>query len=394
MTPSVTLDIQPGLPPSGMILNTTDVSEWIEHLAETRGTTGVVDKGAYGANAATGLERVMRHPCHNNAFIAAAVEAFAKHRGLVLRPQDVFLVILHAVSLHMRTADVQSKWTKHTGSKTLIVKRDGFVRGRKNDWQGCITGASDSFDVQMAQHFLDGVLLEVECGAQLSGATAVDRAAHQAAVMDACRDFFNYRVTTKCGFRQVRMTGTQEDWINMRHTVASLLRNRCTEEFADRWAPALLPLLDKFVREFSKGDGGQGDVLFWNSMVKRGGGRGSGARTWFNGWVNVLFPDLKDATPNPFAVPYAETNDYVTEQPAEDTGRDAPGPDRTNFPAGVSSVPVIWEYGDQEFGLRLKSGFFAVEVDWKDDFVAPIVGWLVAYAREQSSDDDSDDSSE
>ena len=34
--------------------------------------------------------------------------------------------------------------------------------------------------------------------------------------------------------------------------------------------------------------------MFWQAMVKRGGTRGSGARTWYCGWINALFPYYVD----------------------------------------------------------------------------------------------------
>jgi hypothetical protein len=55
--------------------------------------------------------------------------------------------------------------------------------------------------------------------------------------------------------------------------------------------PALIPLLEKFIEEYEKAENGKaGDEKFWNSCVKRGGTQGSGAKTWFNGWINILYP--------------------------------------------------------------------------------------------------------
>ena len=46
--------------------------------------------------------------------------------------------------------------------------------------------------------------------------------------------------------------------------------------------------------------------------MKRGGTSGSGARTWFNGWINIFFPFITEK-PNRFMVPYSTENCYVKE---------------------------------------------------------------------------------
>jgi len=77
--------------------------------------------------------------------------------------------------------------------------------------------------------------------------------------------------------------------------------------------PALLPLLEKFIQEYEKGtNGSAGDDRFWNSCVKRGGTSGSGAKSWFNGWINILFPFINNKE-NGYMKPYSPTNDYVLE---------------------------------------------------------------------------------
>jgi len=75
-----------------------------------------------------------------------------------------------------------------------------------------------------------------------------------------------------------------------------LINSRCEDEFAQWWLLALIPLLDKFIDEYGKAVKGEpGDGSFWNSCVKRGGTNfGSGDRTWFNGWINILFPFINN----------------------------------------------------------------------------------------------------
>merc|ERR1719253_2365013 len=98
-----------------------------------------------------------------------------------------------------------------------------------------------------------------------------------------------------CGFPSVLMEGTLDDWTLLRRNAELLIAGRCEQAFAKKWCAALLPVLDMLVEEYSKGlHGGSPDEPFWNSMCKRGGTSGSGARTWFNGWFNIFFPYIMD----------------------------------------------------------------------------------------------------
>ena len=96
---------------------------------------------------------------HPNGFIDAAVTAFAQHHSLSLRAQHIWLLILQAVAVHVRTnADtVRSKWVAHKGRKNLIVNRDHFRPNSKNDWRSVVEGQSDSFDAQIRDNVLPGV---------------------------------------------------------------------------------------------------------------------------------------------------------------------------------------------------------------------------------------------
>jgi len=109
--------------------------------------------------------------------------------------------------------------------------------------------------------------------------------------MDACKSFFSYGMRTTCGFPYVILEGTEDDWLTLRNTSEQLIMNRCENEFAKYWCDALIPVLDKILEEYRHGkNGDKPDSPFWNSFVKLGGTSGSGAKSWFNGWINIFYP--------------------------------------------------------------------------------------------------------
>merc|ERR1712003_433211 len=151
-------------------------------------------------------------------------------------------------------------------------------------------------------------------------------------------------MSTCCGFPEITLEGTVEDWQHLRSASASLI-GRCTPEFATSRGASLLPLLDKLVAARS----GEVDASFWNSMCKRGGTSGSGSRTWFNGWFKIFFPYI-DRRTNRYCQPYRSDAGYVLEALVWDKryGMHEPdgcgGPDCMDFGNGMSSAPVEWDF--------------------------------------------------
>ena len=153
--------------------------------------------------------------------------------------------------------------------------------------------------VQIGENVVEGVMQDLQPA--FGGTTADERIASAITVMDATKSFFTFIVRTMCGFPSVTLEGSLDDWRALRAHAEALVMKRCSAEFAKRWCAALLPLLDKFVAEYEAGLAGStgADEAFWNSMVKRGGFRGSGeGGTWFSGWVIILFPYIEQRRPN------------------------------------------------------------------------------------------------
>jgi hypothetical protein len=125
----------------------------------------------------------------------------------------------------------------------------------------------------------------------------------------------------------------------------------------------LIPLLDKIISEYENAANGKpSDADFWNSCVKRGGWLGSGAETWFNGWINILYPFIEESAKNDFMIPYSPKNDYVIEGLLQnnknfESPKNIKGPDIAAFPIGLAEAPVIWDFNGNMIDLNFKAGF-------------------------------------
>ena len=195
--------------------------------------------------------------------------------------------------------------------------------------------------------------------------------------MDICKNYFAYRCSTFCGFPQITLEGTAEDWGLLREAAERLL-TRCETGFAAKWAESLLPVLDKLV---AARQGTEVDALFWNSMCKLGGTHGSGATTWFNGWFNIFFPYINRQA-NRFCEPYSPQQRYVmpvSNDMNNHTGSRAPGPDCEDFGSGMSHAPVTWEYYGEEIPLEFSAGFTGATQDPETLEITPHVGWFITH---------------
>merc|ERR1712232_1058076 len=252
-----------------------------------------------------------------------------------------------------------------------------------NNWASIVDGKPDCFSVQIDKNVVEG--LAKELSPAFSETSEVENIALKITVMDITKSFFSFKCSTCCGFPSILMEGTAEDWQLLRRNAELLIKNRCQQKFAEEWCAALLPVLDIFVQEYNKGVTGEGtpDEQFWNSMCKRGGTSGSGARTWFNGWINIFFPYILKA-PNRYMVPYRDSNGYVKE--GRDGGRygmcappDVQGPDCSDFPEGLAAAPVVWDYNGAELKLKFKAGFAGAQFEDDTKIVRPVVGWFIAH---------------
>jgi len=337
---------------------------------------------------------------HPHGFIAAATAAFAKHWPLSIRPQHFWLMILQAMAVHvnMHSEELRELWVAHEGKKQLVVVRNDFQLESKennwepkNNWSGVVYGAPDSFAAQIDQMVVAGVSENLY--PHFTNSTRVETLAMKVTVMDMLQSYSKYKMQTMCGFPRIILEGSLEDWLSLRRNAEQLINARSQKEFATQWSQALIPLLDKFVEEYRSADAGkEPDERFWNSMVKMGGSRGSGRHTWFNGWINILFPYIRNKW-NRFTVPYSIDNDYVKDvKVARRENLDifdndyvkSPGPDTADFPNGLAAAPVSWNYFGQTIELKFKAGFVGATQESRTGTIKPVVGWFVAKAGTDS----------
>lgn len=299
--------------------------------------------------------------------IDALLLAFDEHLPLSLRPDFFWFLILQGVNLHIskNPEKLRKKFVSFEGKKELCIRRDDLTLGNpENQWDTVV----QDFLAQIKANTVQGVVEKV--AADFTTSTYIDVIASAVTTMSFTQHFFDFKCSTMCGFPSITLEGRKADWEHLIAKTHELL-TLCDKNFAKQWKGCLLPILDRFVKQFE--NPGAVDVKFWESMCKKDGRRGSGGYDWISGWINAFIPfEAKTGQPNFYCVPYDETCDYHAKR----------GMDIAEMPRALTSAPVTWDYLGSKRRLEFVSGFIGIEQEIDTGVIKPLVGWYIKNAEE------------
>ena len=273
--------------------------------------------------------------------------AFSQHRHMILDPDTIWLTIERGLAIHItkNSEELRDKFVNFKGKKFLKIRRDNFIKGGKNDWEGCF----DEFSEKIGEHI--GEKKDLIVG-KFSTTQTLQRVASEIILMDAMSKYFDYGMQTLCSIPSVTLEGEVSDWESIRDKVSQF------KEFGlDWWTDHMIPVLDQLV-ETSKGNA---DLDWWKSWFKLGGGSGG---PYVSGHIQKLYPYLSVHRDEAF-----EKNDF----------QDRPGMGGLGmglFPQGISKVPFVWEYYDTKYPMEFIGGIIGVQQNQKGA-VKCAFGWAV-----------------
>jgi len=178
--------------------------------------------------------------------------------------------------------------------------------------------------------------------------------------MDAMSKYFDYSVSTCCHIPLITLTGSVEDWENIRDKVNSF------DEFGlSWWTDSLKPVLDQFVLAAK----GNIDVSFWKSWYKEGGGSGG---PFITGHVNALFPYVGSGNKKNSCMGI-----YRPQKVGDKYSRNFErGNTLSSFNQSISKVPFIWNYFDTIYPMEFAGGLIGISQDDQGS-VRCEFGWAV-----------------
>jgi hypothetical protein len=293
----------------------------------------------------------------NHPLVSAVHLAFSEHRPLLLTPDIIWMTIAQGFAQHINNnaEALRDRFVTHSGKQTLTVTGD------RKDWIAAVHQWS--------------LLIRDRVGADLyqlmtcnfSTTTPTIHTASQVVMMDAFKQYFDYRLYAICGIPSITLQGSVEDWQTIRERVEIL-----SSYDLSWWTQRLIPICEALISTAK----GHPPLEFWQSIYKPESVYGGDVIT---GWLADLFPYIQGSLT---AIP-------IGKNPILDIPRSEltvpRGIHADCLPPGISQVTFILSTLASEERLELIAGFLGVSQNSTTGCLKPEIGWGVRESDKFSS---------
>jgi hypothetical protein len=284
-----------------------------------------------------------------NNLVTCIHMAFSDHYSLELSPDDIWLLIVQQLAIHINqnAESLRHLFVTHSGKELIDIRADDFIKGKLNDWSRVI----GQFGEQIEQRTIDDIHQLVVT--EFTTSTPITKTVTEICLMDTMQSYFDFSVSTMCGIPNIRLMGTVDDWKLILSKINQLSKYKLTSFVAD-----LTPIIQEFVNVFEN----KINFEFWDSIYKYHNMSGGDLIT---GWINKFFP-------------YITTFEYSDEKLISKITKcdDYSYLSFKNFTSGLSNVPFIWNYLSETYKMQLTGGFIGVgKTD--DGFIRPVKGYYI-----------------
>jgi hypothetical protein len=244
-------------------------------------STEIIEEDIYCfKNTCEGTEQIYKE----NNFIGAFLEAYNNHCDIVIKPDDIWIMISLYFSNYVNdnSEKLRKLFVKHDDVKELIVKEFAdsveMSLNMEKNW--------DNFFVQISQQIKENTIENVvdllECN--FSTSTQIDKFISTAIIMNSFKKYFKYtRGICCCGINNVYFEGTLDDWINIISKTKTLKKYDIDGKL-NNYIDKILIILNEFKLSFQ----GKPNVNFWNNIMNIESiriGSGVDCITYLEGWI-------------------------------------------------------------------------------------------------------------
>lgn len=314
-------------------------------------------------------------------------EAFNNHLPLTFSPDTVWLTIVQGLAQHVNMYPEEHRkfLVEHEGKKELeIFRPDLSIANLENIGQNLDSIVNDF--MPLIQENTSPLYYNLVQG-DFSTTTTIERTAFNISCMEFFSPYLIYKMYCGCGFPEVRLMGTLQDWLAIRSKVDQIEELFYVDENVNLtwWTCGLKRVCDNFITAFK----GKVNLSWWQKMYKQFDVYLSRS---FNGWVGWLFPYVKTPvgiwpenktvtwTKNPMLDNLDEKNDKQT-QGYWGFGQEDLNPGFSHFlsssvfPAGLSKVDLkIVDLNLGTLDTKVVGGFLGVKQE-SDSGLAPLIGY-------------------
>lgn len=316
----------------------------------------------------------------SGSFVRGAIEAWAKHQHLVLRPDEVWFEILAQLNFYMgRNAESVRHLFVEGGGRGEIVVAGG-------SWEEIL----ESFGEEIQGRVKTPWLLDWATPS-FTTSTADDALTATVLLMGMLQQYFTYEALLICGLPRITLLGTRADWASLLHKLDRL--SAFGSEPAT-YAENLRPILTRFVRTWDEPESEEVRA-FWRQIVRaeRAYSCGEGAWEWdVSGWITGFLQWRKEGELRVLKDDYIDIydDDDTEDEEQDDTPYEGsltldnitytPEP-LASIPISYAKVPLLLQTSPdtktQAYLLAGNIGIKRVEDKGGEVVAQPLSGWCV-----------------
>ncbi|VUC34875.1 unnamed protein product [Clonostachys rosea] len=208
----------------------------------------------------------------SDGLVRGALEAWAKHQHLVLRPDEVWFEILTQVNFYMKkhAEDIRHLFVDHEGKEQILVS--------ENSWRSVVDAFSKAIQERVKTPWLyDWIMPGFTTSDQNDELTAT------VLMMGMMQHYFEYSGSIICGLPKVTLLGERKDWVQLLEKLDYL------KEFGEEpeeYAQELRPILSRFVKTWDEPKSDE-TKDFWGKIVRAEAQTLCGRRGGYDvsGWI-------------------------------------------------------------------------------------------------------------
>lgn len=268
---------------------------------------------------------------------------FAFHKNVILSPDMMWLLISQgfATHIHQNPDSLQEVLGVNYEKIELEINQDDFVKGDdSNNWFLIFDEFYRQMEVHAGRDFVNKLT------PTFSTTGKVEKAVYQITVMNAVEDFFEYKMSSRCGIPTVYLEGTTQDWKALKDRTNALKGYEL-----DNWIENLIPIIDEFI----KASEGNPKIDFWKSIYKKDSSSGSPN---VSGWMTTFFP-------------------YIIQEEGKISPTTSEVFYTSNFTSGLSAAPFTWDYHGKHYYMKCVAGFVGMTYSEKIDAFRPRISWFI-----------------
>ncbi|WP_406539013.1 DUF4419 domain-containing protein [Fibrobacter sp.] len=286
-------------------------------------------------------------------FVAMIGTAFANHHSIEIYPDDIWLLIMDGIRLHVKynRDKFKDKFVKNEADTNLVINDNALtLQSPPSAWKKNIAQIYDSLYQKLPEDTRNTFDID------FSTSTAIDKFVAKATLMSISSEYFSYSIHTLCGIPQIIIKGKKRDWQKLKDSFDKLAL------IFDMpwWAKQVDPILNEFIQTFNN----KININFWRGIYKYfPEDLSCGAAPHINGWITKFFP-------------------YIVKGEQEHRTNWDEQIQYKDISAGKNDVFITWKHLGNEIYLLLSTGFWGVTIDPKTKRLRTIRGYALTKDRD------------